>query len=950
MIPRISSVLAVAVTFLTLAGAAQGAPIVSAEFCNGTPFSTQNWVQFGASTSDDNCDIGGGLEILNEGGLPGDQRGWIMWPPQESPVLSYSFEFDNGDTSTGISYAAASCGGCAPDWISTSSSPGDPTELVTVPVPIGSEGIFIYQQCDLAPYCFPTSDPARISNVKMTTTDETPPKIEGAFNNAAAYPGWHLGWTNKTQVPVSFSPQDGGFGVRRTRMDIDGTAMFGHDFGGDCNFSYPLTYLPPCPGYTGFGGIADIASVGDGTHEVTFVAEDALGNSATTGPATFGIDRKAPAPPASSTLEFTESGWPGQRWTSDPDVVMRWPTIPAAPDPEFDSPQYLQDLSIRREGSPAETHVSVDSSHNSSAQTLTSDGEWNLGLSYGDEAGNVSHPAIESVGLDADAPFAPQDLDDVDWISEEALSGPLRIEWSAPDENEELESGVCGYVLNIDDALISDPVFGVDDSTTATSWPLPAGLPEGVNYVHVRAVSCAGVASETVTSEVRIDTEAPDISVGGLATPGAWIGSAQTALITAADEQSGVEKVGYAIDGGAITWLTSDQVSAAMPEGDHILTAHAVDVAGNESSIDINVRTDTQVPAVELQTPAVDDPTRVAATVKDTHSGLVAASIELRRVDAGASSQERQWAPLDAAEPITRGTTASVELVRILDDVKLAAGDYELRVNAVDLAGNSSIASAFAIRSVQLPLRRRAEVSAAIAQVKTVCRTKTGKSCASVKRCKRKLRCRNVQITDRRNAKSTVVQSWSQKSVLIGDALGPDGAPIAGANVTVSSTPLFHNPDPVGAAVTDARGHYELELPAGPSRTLTAQISGSPRQQPAAGNAKVNVRSELSFLPTPRRLRSGNTILLRGRVRHAEWQPVGGVSVSFQWYSPNGWKSFENPTRTDASGRFGVAYPWTRAVRNSTVRVRARIDEPAGWPFAPGSSDAVEITVLAARQ
>lgn len=952
MIHRISSVLAVAVTFLIFAGAAHGAPVVSAAFCNGMPFSTQNWTEFGAATSDDNCDIGGGLEILNEGGLPGEQRGWMMWMPLESPVLSYRFELDNADTSTGISYAAASCSDCVPDWTSSTLQPGDPTEIVTVLNPIGAEGIFIYQQCDQIPFCFASPDPARISNIQLATTDETAPTITGEVNNRSVYPGENLGWTNRKTIPVSLSPQDYGLGVREARLDIEGAAgpVFSHDVGGDCSLIYPFTYLPPCPGFASHTGQADIEQLLDGIHDVTLTAEDALGNSGTTGPATIGIDRKAPAPPASSTLEFTESGWPGQRWTSDPDVVMRWPMIPVAADPDFDSPEYLQDLSIRREGSPSETHVSVDAYYNSSAQTLTSDGEWNLGLSYGDEAGNFSHPAIESVGLDADAPFAPQDLDDVDWLSKDALSQQVRVEWTAPDVNEELESGVCGYVLSIDDALMSDPIFGVDDSTTKTSWPLPAGLPEGVNYVHVRAVSCAGVASETVTSEVRIDTEAPDISVDGLATPGSWIGDDQTAMIAAADEHSGVAKVGYAIDGGAITWLTDDQVSAAMPEGDHMLTAHAVDVAGNESWIDIDVRTDTQAPAVELETPAVDDPTRVSATVKDVHSGLVAASIELRRVDAGASSQENQWAPLGVAEPITRGTTASVALARVLDDVKLAPGDYELRVNAVDLAGNSSTASAFAIRSVRLPLRRRAEVSAAIAQVKKVCRTKTGKSCASVKRCKRKLRCRNVQITDRSNAKSSVVQSWSQKSVLIGDALGPDGAPIAGANVTVSSTPLFHDPEPIGLAVTDARGHYELELPAGPSRTLTAQIGGGPRQQPAAVNAKIIVRSELSFSPTPKRLRSGSTILLRGRVQHAEWQPVGGVSVSFQWYSPNGWKTFENPTRTDASGRFGVAYPWTRAARNSTIRIRARIDEPAGWPFAPGSSDAVEITVLAAKQ
>jgi hypothetical protein len=181
---------------------------------------------------------------------------------------------------------------------------------------------------------------------------------------------------------------------------------------------------------------------------------------------------------------------------------------------------------------------------------------------------------------------------------------------------------------------------------------------------------------------------------------------------------------------------------------------------------------------------------------------------------------------------------------------------------------------------------------------------------------------------------------------VIGDAIDASGAPIAGAAVNVAATPTGHDSDPIGTTTTDANGHYELRLPAGPSRLVTASIGGTPTQQPAFATASLNVRTDIDFTPQPRTIRSGKMLQLRGRVLHSDWLPVGGVSVSFQWYSPTGWAAFHKPTQTDANGRFSLPY---RIASSSDVLLRARVDKPAGWPFAPGSSDAVKINVLTAR-
>lgn len=948
-----SFVLSAAAIFLAFAGAAN-ATQVTTDFCNGTPYSAENWSSGGGVnggyTFADQCATGGGLQISTAAIMGGDLGGWYNYFGEETPVVSYSFDLDGGDTSGGLAYVASSCDECDPDETITTRAPGDPTLHVTVPAPHGSGEIYIYARCDLEPFCMPTVTPVQISNIRVTISDETPPTASGWIATGSDISGSFLGWTNKDAVPVSVYPVDQGVGVRRTSVDVAGAGqIFSRDFAGDCSFGSQIVYLPICPNSPSASGPGDLSFLSDGIHDLTFSAEDALGNSATSAPEQIGIDRIAPAPPASSTLAFTPSGWPGQRWTSDPKVVMNWPVEPAVGDPEFDSPFKNHDFSTHRDGSPTVTHTTLDLGSDHRNVTLPSDGMWDLAVRYLDEAGNLSEPTTKSIGIDSDAPFAPQNLNAIDWLSKGALGAKPRITWTAPEENADLESGVCGYVVSVDEFSDSNPVFGEDDSVIATSWPIPAGLPEGINFFHVRAVSCAGVASPTVTAEIRVDTEGPGLDVSGLATPGAWISVPQTGTISATDEQSGVAKVGYAIDGGGIAWTNGNHVNASVQEGEHQLTAYATDVAGNTSSIETVVRTDQHAPVVQLANSSVEDPTRVDASVVDSDSGLASAAIELRRVDSGAGAQEVQWQPLGSAESITRGTTGNVEISRTIDDARLAAGSYELRVNAVDIAGNSSVADAFASRSIQLPLRRRAELSAAVAQIKYVCRTKSGKACSSARKCARKSKCRTVRIVDRDHARTSVVQSWSQRAVLIGDALDSNGVPVAGAKVAVLAAPLLHDSESIGSAVTDANGHYELTLPSGPSRTVTAQLGGSSTQQPASAAATINVRSDIEFTPSRRNVRAGMTMQLRGRVLHPEWQPVGGLSVSFQWYSTGGWVTFSNPTPTDAKGRFSKPFKWDRSAKDSTILLRARIDKPAGWPFAPGSSDAVKVRVRAAK-
>lgn len=959
MIRRLGILTLLLALAVACAPAAQGAVTASVTSCNDVVADSSAWYEStgtgGGFSLEDLCASGHGLNIENNAAEFEQEAGFAFNLPTDVTVISYSFDIAGGDTSTGVEYGTKGCPDCAVDRMIGDRDDGSPAEHIAVNNPTSDSGPMIFASCQVPAGCGATPHPLRVSNLVVTLSDSVPPDVHGYVTDLPGNPfdpDAILGWTNKSFLPVELAASDfGGFGIAGGSVTADGdsTPVKTWDFLPECADLSTLTYPSACPTDVYAHGFAEIGDLPDGIHDLFFSAIDRAGNTASTSAGRIGVDRMAPARPESAGLAFTPSGWPGQRWTSDPQVTMSWDGAPEILDPDFESPIAAQKLSVRRRESPTILQSSVPLNEQSKELTLLSDGEWDVSVRFDDRAANAGEPATKTVGLDVDAPNAPTNLTADDWYSAADIATRPRLHWDAPTDNPGLESGICGYTVRLDDQTESVPVFGQDDSTIATSWPLPAGLPDGVSYFHVRAVSCAGVASSTETIALHIDTSPPEISVAGLADQGDWSGQQQTALISASDAISGVESVGFAIDDQPVTWTPGNSASVVLPEGAHVLKSYSRDVAGNVRSLETAANTDTIAPSVDIATTSVSDPTLSSARVQDASSGLAGLAIELRRVDQGADLQERQWQAIGGAEPIVRGDTDPVDISRRIDDAQLPAGDYELRVNVRDVAGNSTADGSFAIRALHLPIRRQAELSVAVADILKSCRTASGKRCANASRCSAKSRCRTVEVVDRDNAKSSVVRTWPARSAVVGDALDASGAPLAGVSVAIIATSPFHEPEPLGSVLTDSAGRYELRLEPRPTSTLAARIEGGPIQQPATASATRIVRSELEFAPKPRRLRGGQDVKLQGRVLHDAWLPVGGVPISFQWYSPNGWAAFANPTWSDAQGRFSLTYRWSASARKSSVRLRARIDQPTGWPFAPGSSRSVQIRVLPAR-
>jgi hypothetical protein len=125
---------------------------------------------------------------------------------------------------------------------------------------------------------------------------------------------------------------------------------------------------------------------------------------------------------------------------------------------------------------------------------------------------------------------------------------------------------------------------------TAYSEAVSVNTP-GEHTVEFRATDAAGNVSEVGSTTFTIaeppveDTTAPTVTAevaGNQDADGSYVGMAGV-TVTAADEQSGVDAVEYALDGGE--WMDYSGVISVDTVGDHTVQFRATDAAGNVSEV-----------------------------------------------------------------------------------------------------------------------------------------------------------------------------------------------------------------------------------------------------------------------------------------------------------------------------------------------------------------------------
>jgi hypothetical protein len=161
--------------------------------------------------------------------------------------------------------------------------------------------------------------------------------------------------------------------------------------------------------------------------------------------------------------------------------------------------------------------------------------------------------------------------------------------------------------------------------------------------------------------------------------------------------------------------------------------------------------------------------------------------------------------------------------------------------------------------------------------------------------------------------------------------------PARGARGGIESALVTTGPD----------GRFELRLPPGPSRRIVVAFAGGDGLAAARRRLALRVRGAVSLAATPRRLRTGGLLRLRGRVgsRGARVPRAGKlVTISYWETASRRWRPVI-VTRTDRAGRYRAAYRFRYVSGHARIRLRATAPAEADWPYAPGSSRPLTVEV-----
>jgi hypothetical protein len=351
------------------------------------------------------------------------------------------------------------------------------------------------------------------------------------------------------------------------------------------------------------------------------------------------------------------------------------------------------------------------------------------------------------------------------------------------------------------------------------------------------------------------------------------------------------------------------------------------DEAGNDapsSALEVPLRFDDVPPGLAFApSDGSDLPAQLRATVTDAHSGPAGGTIAYRRLDS------QVWKELQTTmQPDSDPGKAT--LVAATPD--LAPGTYVFRAEATDAAGNAASTTLradgteMAIRKAPAPVAPRQALPPR-AKTRLFARLRGGHG---------------------RGDALTV--PFAAPALLSGRLTRADGAGVGGRGLRVVSRPSRGSlaPTRVEHVVTGERGGFELRLAPGPSRRVRVSFEGDDGLEPASRpSLELRVRSGVSLRAAPTSLRTGEAVRLSGRVRgRGAPVPRRGKLVAIQYLeaATHRWRPVL-VTRTDHGGRFRARYRFRYVTGAASIRLRATALAEERWPYAPGSSRPVTVSV-----
>jgi hypothetical protein len=549
-----------------------------------------------------------------------------------------------------------------------------------------------------------------------------------------------------------------------------------------------------------------------------------------------------------------------------------------------------------------------------------------------DGDGGIGEAATAKLRFDDAKPAGVEALPSAGWLGRASFPYLLRL--SHPAGPQPL-SGIGGYAVTIEKSPSGHPCPSGHCGDASLEARGGIGLdtievpelPEGTSYAHSVAVSGSGIASAVAGHiPIHVDETDPNVALEGV--PGGWSNAPVRLTARASDALSGMVPDGSGvqpltairIDDGTPTVAPGESVgTTVIDSGVHAIAYYARDAAGNVNDGGISnghpnhppasaiVKIDRDPPSLAFavgQDPS--DPERLEARAADSRSGLDQSrgSIELR----GAGTGYRY-------EPLPTKVSGG-DLRAHWDSGAYPAGEYEFRATAYDRAGNSasstSRANGTAMR-LSGPLKLPVKLSA----------------------------------------------SSGRRTVRYGRGLWFGGrlqtgrrTPLAGAAVRVTES--FAGGAAPAQRVTvvrsEADGRFSLRLAPGPSRQVSAQAMPTATNRSASSTPlEISVRTRVALRVSSSVAHvGGQPIVLRGQIGHTGSSlPADGKVVQLQFRLPGlRWREFRT-VRSDASGRFRYAYPFSDDdSRGVHFQFRAYAPAQAGWPYEPAGS--LPVSVLGA--
>jgi hypothetical protein len=151
---------------------------------------------------------------------------------------------------------------------------------------------------------------------------------------------------------------------------------------------------------------------------------------------------------------------------------------------------------------------------------------------------------------------------------------------------------------------------------------------------------------------------------------------------------------------------------------------------------------------------------------------------------------------------------------------------------------------------------------------------------------------------------------------------------------------------PSAGATLRKGGRFRLRVRPRKNGTLTPVLVDRSGAALVCGRpARVRVRASASLTTSPKLLRNGESIRLRGRVRGRPIPSNGkGVVIQARASGRSTWSTV-TVVRSNSVGRFAFAYRFRRTFQRTTYEFRALVPRQRGYPYARGWSRVKRATV-----